>query len=88
MKPTLFLVIQFLIISADLIGQNRLGNNVRFYRNRFQSHNEVPSAVSQIKNFLEENSENFNLGLKQLLTKNRPHGRRQKMRIRHYKNHF
>ena len=88
MQRIISIVIPFFRISADLIGQNRLGNNVQFYCNRFQSHNEIPSAVSQIRNFLEENSENFNSGLKQLLNKHGPYRRRQKMRMRHYKNHF
>ena len=86
MKYIFSLVIHFLRISADLIGQNRLGNNVRFYRNSFQSHNEIPSAVSQIRNFLTK--KNLKQGLQQLLTKHRPYGRRQKMRMMHYKNHF
>ena len=85
----LFFAVIILKTSADLIGQNRLGNNVRFHVvNRFLSRYERKMTISQIGNFLRKNRQNYRPEISQLMIGSRNHTKKQKMGIRNYKKHF
>ena len=89
MRIIFIFTILILKTSADLIGQNRLGNNVRFHVvNRFLPRNGRRMTMFQIGNFLHKNRQNFRQEISQLMPESRNHTKKQKMRIRNYKKHF
>ena len=81
-------IIQIFTVSADLIGQNRLGNDVLYYLRSFHAGDNVRSIKMQIGSFLTENHEKFQKALKVPLTEKQRRKQRQKMRIKYYRRRF
>ena len=84
----LFFITQVLTISADLIGQNRIGNNVLYYLKSFNSPEQIDSITTQIAKFLVLQQRKLQLPLESPLTENQKRKRRQKLRIKAYRKQF
>ena len=84
----LFFIIQIFTISADLIGQNRIGNNVLYYLKSFNSPEQIDSITTQIAKFLVLQQRKLQLPLESPLTENQKRKRRQKLRIKAYRKQF
>ena len=52
-------IIKTFTVAADLIGQNRLGNDVLYYLRSFHAENNIRSIRMQIVTFLDVNYEKF-----------------------------
>ena len=81
-------IIKIFTVSADLIGQNRLGNDVLYYLRSFYADENVKSIKMQIGKFLVENQEKFQNAVKLPLTENQRRKQRQRMRIKYYRRRF
>ena len=81
-------IIKIFTVAADLIGQNRLGNDVLYYLRSFHAENHVRSIMMQIETFLDENHEKFQKTIKSPLTEKQKRKQRQKMRIKNYRRRF
>ena len=84
----LFFITLIFTISADLIGQNRIGNNVLYYLKSFKSQEQIDSIATQIAKFLVLKQSKFQLLLESPLTENQKRKRRQKLRIKAYRKQF
>ena len=84
----LFFITLIFTISADLIGQNRIGNNVLYYLKSFKSQEQIDSITTQIAKFLVLKQSKFQLPLESPLTENQKRKRRQKLRIKAYRKRF
>ena len=84
----LFFITLIFTISADLIGQNRIGNNVLYYLKSFKSQEQIDSITTQIAKFLVLKQSKFQLPLESPLTENQKRKRRQKLRIKAYRKQF
>ena len=83
-----FFITLIFTVSADLIGQNRIGNNVLYYLKSFKSQEQIDSIATQIAKFLVLKQSKFQLPLESPLTENQKRKRRQKLRIKAYRKHY
>ena len=83
-----FFITLIFTVSADLIGQNRIGNNVHYYLKSFKSREQIDSIATQIAKFLVLKQSKFQLPLESPLTENEKRKRRQKLRIKAYRKHY
>ena len=81
-------IIKIFTISADLIGQNRLGNDVLHYLRGFHAGVNVQPIKMQISTFLVENHEKFQKAIKSPLTEKQRRKQRQRMRIEYCRRRF
>ena len=81
-------IIKTFTVAADLIGQNRLGNDVLYYLRSFHAENNVQSIKMQIEKFLVEYHEKFQKAIKSPLTEKQRRKQRQKMRLENYRRCF
>ena len=81
-------IIKIFTVSADLIGQNRLGNDVLYYLRGVHAGVNVQPIKMQIGTFLVENHEKFEKAIKSPLTEKQRRKQRQRMRIKYYRQRF
>ena len=81
-------IIKIFTVSADLIGQNRLGNDVLYYLRASNAEVNVQPIKMQIGRFLVANREKFQKAIKSPLTEKQRRKQRQKMRIKYYRRRF